>query len=150
MKKFLPKSVKNPQGFTLVELLVVVSIIAILSVIGVAVFTSVQKNARDARRKGDIEAIAKALEVNKTSSGYVVLASTQFTNGAIPLTDPQGNTYCANSTASNQPGDITKNDCTAPSGYGAVGTTNPPAGTSWKICAYLENPASAYCRSSAQ
>ena len=50
MKKFLPKLKTNPLGFTLVELLVVVAIIAVLSVIGITIFTGVQKNARDARR----------------------------------------------------------------------------------------------------
>lgn len=150
MKRLLPKSINNPQGFTLIELLVVVSIIAILSVIGVAVFTGVQKNARDARRRADINAIANALETNKTASGYIALSASQFTSGAIPTTDPQSNTYCANSAASTQPADITIKDCSAPAGYGAVGTTNPPAGTSWKVCAYLENPAGAYCRTSAQ
>ncbi len=49
------------KGFTLVELLVVISIIAILSVIGITIFSGVQKNARDAQRKGDINAIAKAM-----------------------------------------------------------------------------------------
>lgn len=96
MKKFLPKSVKNPKGFTLVELLVVISIIAVLSVIGITIFSGVQKNARDARRKGDIESISKALESNYTSGSsnpYPILLDTMFASGKIP-TDPQtGNSY---------------------------------------------------------
>lgn len=55
----------SKKGFTLVELLVVISIIAILSVIGVVIFTGVQKSARDVKRRGDIDAIAKAMEVNR-------------------------------------------------------------------------------------
>lgn len=155
MKKLLPKSINNPQGFTLVELLVVISIIAILSVIGVTIFTGVQRNARDARRRADIDAIAKALEVNRTAVGYVVLAATQFANGVIPLTDPQNIAYCGNSAANTQPADITAAGCAAPGGYAAVSATVPPAGTSWKICAWLEaggagGVAAAYCRANAQ
>lgn len=56
-------------GFTLIELLVVISIIAILSVIGLASYSSTQASARDARRKGDLEALTKALEQYKTVSG---------------------------------------------------------------------------------
>lgn len=141
---------KNKAGFTLVELLVVITIIAILSVVGMTVFGSVQQRARDARRRGDIDAIAKALEVKKTATGYVVLNADQFASGTIPLTDPQNNTYCANSTKDAQPADITAKDCSDSTGWAAVGTTNPPAGTSWKICAYLEYPAGAYCRASSQ
>lgn len=57
------------RGFTLVELLVVISIIAILSVVGVVIYTGVQKSARDSARKSDIEAISKALEVKYNNTG---------------------------------------------------------------------------------
>lgn len=51
----------RPYGFTLIELLVVITIIAILSVMGMAVYGGLQKNARDAKRRTDLDAIAKAL-----------------------------------------------------------------------------------------
>lgn len=57
------------KGFTLVELLVVISIIAVLSVVGMALFTSAQKNARDARRRLDIKAIHNALEMYYNQNG---------------------------------------------------------------------------------
>lgn len=56
------------EGFTLVELLVVISIIAILAVIGITVFSNVQKGARDARRGGDLHAISLALEQYKAAN----------------------------------------------------------------------------------
>lgn len=74
------------SGFTLIELLVVISIIAILSVVGFTSFTNVQKGARDAKRKADIDSIAKAYEVKYDSdnSQYKPLEVTAFTSGNIP------------------------------------------------------------------
>ena len=94
MKKFLPKSASNPSGFTLVELLVVVSIIAILAVIGLTIFTGLQKNARDAKRRADVEAISKALETayNNSTAQYPIVTVAMFSSGVIP-TDPLGGSY---------------------------------------------------------
>ncbi len=58
------------SGFTLIELLVVISIIAILSTIGLAVFINVQKNARDAKRRQDLDAISKALTLYYNNAGF--------------------------------------------------------------------------------
>ena len=79
-------------GFTLVELLIVISIIAILSVVGIVVFTNVQKGARDARRKADVESIAKAYEVNY-SGKYNGLTSANFASGAIPQDPAKGDYF---------------------------------------------------------
>lgn len=84
----------NKSGFTLVELLVVISIIAILSVIGITVFSGVQKSARDARRRVDINSIANAMEVNKTTADYSVPKTDQFAGGSIPH-DPLTNDIAA-------------------------------------------------------
>src|SRR5258708_6151154 len=81
---------KNGQrGFTLVELLVAIAIIAILAVIGLTVFTGLQRSARDAQRRSDVEAIAKALEANyNTATGeYTTLSNTMFAGGRLPV-DP--------------------------------------------------------------
>lgn len=49
------------RGFTLVELLVVISIISIISAIGYVNFRGAQDTGRDARRKSDLKAISSAL-----------------------------------------------------------------------------------------
>ena len=59
----------HQKGFTLVELLVVITIIAVLSTIGIVMYTTVQRNARDAKRIGDMQAISKALEMYKSVNG---------------------------------------------------------------------------------
>ena len=67
---------KGLRGFTLIELLVVISIIGLLSSVVLASVTDVRAKARDARRKSDLNQLAKALEVryNDTASSYPISA----------------------------------------------------------------------------
>ncbi len=121
-------SYANKKGFTLVELLVVISIIAILSVIGITVFTGVQKGARDSKRKGDINAITKAYEVKYNNTGSYgdlkpdlqenidLFASKQFPK------DPKGGSYAI--------------------------TQNPSSG-GFRVCTTLEDNTS-FCKGSIQ
>jgi len=55
------------QGFTIVELVITITIMAILLVLSVADFSDTQINSRDSERKLDIETIANNLEVYYTS-----------------------------------------------------------------------------------
>lgn len=57
------------RGFTLVELLISISIIAILSVVLSVSFSKVQKNGRDQRRISDLKAIQSAAEQYYLLSG---------------------------------------------------------------------------------
>ncbi len=51
------------RGFTLIELMVAVSIIAILSAVGVSAFSKAQVKARDTTRKNDLRQIQTALDL---------------------------------------------------------------------------------------
>lgn len=61
------------QGFTLIELMVVVTIIGVLMAAGIVAFTSAQRAARDAKRRADIDAIAKAQEQYYQNNGQYFL-----------------------------------------------------------------------------
>lgn len=60
---------KNIKAFTLVELIIVISIIALLSTIGITTYSSVQKDARNIRRKADLKEMKTALEAYKAKNG---------------------------------------------------------------------------------
>ncbi len=60
---------KFKRGFTIVELLIVIVVIAILAAITIVAYNGIQARARDASRKSDIEVIAKALEMYYIDNG---------------------------------------------------------------------------------
>lgn len=55
-------SIKRFSGFTLVELLIVLTIIALLSSAGIAIYSGVARNGRDTRRQSDLRSIQSGLE----------------------------------------------------------------------------------------
>lgn len=64
------------QGFTFIEILVSVTIVAVLLAIGVASYASVNRRARDAKRKSDLEQVRSALEQYRADNGsYPIAAS---------------------------------------------------------------------------
>lgn len=56
------------KGFTLIEILVVATIIGLLAGAGAVSYSSLVKSSRDARRKADLEQIRAALEMYRSSN----------------------------------------------------------------------------------
>lgn len=60
----------NKNGFSLIELLITVSIIAILSAIALGIYTASLKQGRDSKRQSDLRAIQSALEQYNSDMGF--------------------------------------------------------------------------------
>lgn len=171
MKNNLPRKlrgfttfIRTKQGFTLVELLVVITILAILGMIALSVFSNAQKQARDAKRKSDIDAIAKSLEASRdfsTAAGlYFNKLGSDFPGGApsdsgVPKycvsTDTTAFSEIASPTFANW---IATSACpTSPTGWNnQVSDSVPSTSTgfkSWKVCARLEAKDVLHCKGSA-
>jgi general secretion pathway protein G len=64
------------KGFTLIEILVAATIIAVLVSIGLVSYSSVNRRSRDAKRKSDLEQVRSALEMYRADMGYYSDAGT--------------------------------------------------------------------------
>ncbi|MEK7126589.1 MAG: prepilin-type N-terminal cleavage/methylation domain-containing protein, partial [Patescibacteria group bacterium] len=59
---------KKSSGFTLIEILVVVTIIGLLTLTAVVTYGAFLKQSRDAKRKADLGQVAAALEMYRSNS----------------------------------------------------------------------------------
>lgn len=83
------------KAFSFIELIVVVTIIAVLSLVGMVNYSSANKKSRDARRISDLEKMRMALEmIKQVGTTYPISA-----NSLVPLyldtlpTTPKGVGY---------------------------------------------------------
>lgn len=90
---------KNNKGFTLLEILVVISIIGILMALGAAAFSVAQRKGRDARRRGDMKSIQNGFEQYYATSGSVYtdpcsdMATAAIFPGGLPVDPKPSETY---------------------------------------------------------
>ena len=89
----LSQSLRKTSGFTLIELMVVMAIIAILATAGLSAYTGYIKKARDATRIEDLRAINSIVMGSMTSTGMAPdLATLKATilaaNNNQPILDP--------------------------------------------------------------
>lgn len=121
------------KGFTFIELLVTVTIIMVLTAVGIVSYRVTNQKARDARRRSDLESVRSALEICRTETGAYP-ASIDFATNA-PITCG-GATYLAKSPNDPKAGQGTF-------GYSYTRTSN----TTYTLCAEIETPGetSPYC-----
>lgn len=70
---------KPKTAFTIIELVIAITIIAVLSTMGTMVYTSSLQSSRDARRKSDLEQIRSALELYRSNSGTSLYPTSMLT-----------------------------------------------------------------------
>ena len=75
------KNIKN-QGFTLVELLIVIVIIAILTVVSLVAYNGLQNQAKTSAAKSAADAVAKKAELYNTAKSKYPTGLTDLTNAA--------------------------------------------------------------------
>lgn len=78
----------NRHGFSIVELIVVITVMGALLLLGVINFNGAQVNSRDSERKADIESIASYLETyyesgNDDSTSFGIYPSVEASTGLI-------------------------------------------------------------------
>jgi len=56
------------SGFTLIEVLIVATIISLLASVGITSYSSFNQSSRDARRKADLEQVRGALELYRSNN----------------------------------------------------------------------------------
>ncbi|HSX06415.1 MAG TPA: type II secretion system protein [Candidatus Saccharimonadia bacterium] len=146
-------SLKNrSKGFTIVELLIVIVVIAILATLVIVTFTGIQQKARDSQRQTDVNALDSHLEAYYAENGkYPTLTNlttaswvTANMKGLDPaaLVSPKGATIVGTASSSSQ------------EAYGYVAT---PTGcddasngdcTGFTLTAQLEGSSTLYSKSS--
>ncbi len=71
------------SGFTIVELLIVIVVIAILAAISIVAYNGIQQRARDSQRSAEMASIEKALQLYYIDNGgWVDPAYYTFLNGS--------------------------------------------------------------------
>jgi prepilin-type N-terminal cleavage/methylation domain-containing protein len=91
----------RPRGFTIVELLVVIVVIAILAAITVVAYNGVQQRARTANRLSAIRSIQKSLEAYRAINGVYPAPNSIGTAGQPAGFSPVYGTSYAYSVATN-------------------------------------------------
>lgn len=85
------------RGFTLIELMVVMAILAILATVGISIYSGAVKRTNQVKIRSDLETIAKVYETGfvPETNMYTALDVSNFPGGEIPK-PPAGGSYIVN------------------------------------------------------
>lgn len=81
------------KAFTLIEILVVATIIGLLALAGLVSYSQFMRQSRDAKRKADIELIRSALEMYRSTVNLYPTSSPLGNFATTSITDSSGNVY---------------------------------------------------------
>lgn len=85
------------NGFTLVELMIAISIISVLTAIALVTYQDINKKSRDARRQSDLKVIQSALQQYFADQNYYpsndIAQSTSLTYSYTENNQPKTKTY---------------------------------------------------------
>lgn len=119
------------NGFTLIELLIAISIISILSVIGLVVYQGITSKARDSVRKQDLNKLAMALEIYAQQHNGKYIGGTGTCETDTPIFYHE-----TNGIAPNMSDRIVPKDPQTKTNYCYISVNN---GQSYRLFAKLEN-----------
>ena len=86
MKNKRATALSKVEGFTIIEIMIVATIIMFISAFGLATYNEISRNSRDAKRQGDLDSLRNAVELYKTSD--TISSSYPKTLGIVPTQFP--------------------------------------------------------------
>ena len=81
---------RKAYGFTIVELLIVIVVIAILAALTITTYSGIQQRSRDVARQSDVATIQKALELYRMDNGRFPVEVPNPGNSTWKLAQIQG------------------------------------------------------------